>query len=110
LVVQYTNRYTINKSMYRATRSGSDGIPFMAPDYKKAPHRGWYSPVVPSESEVGRTPKINLILPAKNDRIGKERTFRFNRSMAALTGPPPLSQNVDSEGVRDFAICFEHTI
>ena len=37
MVVQYTNRYTINKSVYRATGSGSDGVPFMVPNYKKAP-------------------------------------------------------------------------
>ena len=35
MVVQYTNRYTIYKSVYRATGSGSDGVPFMPPDYKK---------------------------------------------------------------------------
>ena len=44
MVVQYTNRYTINKSVYRATGSGSDGVPFMAPDYKKPPRRGSISP------------------------------------------------------------------
>jgi len=36
-MVRYINRHTIYTSVYRPTGSGSDGVPFMAVDYKKPP-------------------------------------------------------------------------